>query len=212
MRPALLRDLKVNIIQRLIPKLQKEDYFEEVEAEANARAERRHMEAQNPNHSQGISAPQNLPFPGYLPQAARPRPPPAGDFPPPDFEDEHQMNRPPPSMLPGRSPYNIGHDDLNPPGLGPHDPLRSSFTGGGLPRPGGGGGMHPTFDDPLFNGQGSAYPRGQGQGYDPQAPPGARWDPVGPGMGHGPRFPNHFGGGGGSGGNPFGGAGGGGII
>ncbi|KAJ9419074.1 hypothetical protein QL093DRAFT_2565252 [Fusarium oxysporum] len=65
-----------------------------------------------------------------------------------------RLNRPPRSglQMPGRSPYNIGHDDLNPPGLGTHDPLRGSFTGGVLPRPGGGSGMHPTFDDPLFGG------------------------------------------------------------
>ena len=89
------------------------------------------------------------------PLAAPPRRPiPAGDFPPPGFEDEYEINRPPRGggglMMPGRSPYGIGHDDLNPPGLGPHDPLRPSFVGGGgLPRPGGGsGGMHPTLDDP----------------------------------------------------------------
>jgi len=102
----------------------------------------------------------------------------------------------------------LGHDDLYPPGLGPNDPLRPHF-GGGLPRPGGmGGGMHPTFDDPMFGGQG-----GQGS-YDPMAPPGARYDPIGPGGAPrdnrgGPRFP----GGGGIGGpggrphNPFGGFG-----
>lgn len=135
---------------------------------------------------------------------ARPRPHPVGDFPPPGFEDEYEMNRPPPGDLhmPGRSPYNIGHDDLNPPGLGPHDPLRGSFIGGGLPRPGGGSGMHPTFDDPLFRGQG-----GDGYGgYDPQAPPGARWDPTGPGGN--PRFPGP---GAGRGNNPFGGGFGGGF-
>lgn len=100
--------------------------------------------------------------------------------------------------MPGGSPFNIGHDDLNPPGLGPNDPLRGSFIGGGLPRPGGGSGMHPTFDDPLFGGQG-----GDGQGgYDPQAPPGARWDPTGP-VGN-PRFPGP---GNGRGNQPFGGGG-----
>ncbi|KAF6525571.1 hypothetical protein HZS61_011366 [Fusarium oxysporum f. sp. conglutinans] len=107
-------------------------------------------------------------------------------------------NQPPRSglQMPGRSPYDIGHDDLNPPGLGTHDPLRGSFTGGVLPRPGGGSGMHPTFDDPLFGGQG-----GDGSsGFDPQAPPGARWDRTGPG--DNPRSPGP---GGGRGNNPFGG-------
>lgn len=89
------------------------------------------------------------------PEMARPRPHQVGDFPPPGFEDEYEMNRPPRSglQMPGKSPYNVGHDDLNPPGLGTHDPLRGSFTGG-LPRPGGGSVMHPTFDTPLFGGQG----------------------------------------------------------
>ena len=90
-----------------------------------------------------------------------------------------------------RSPFGIGHDDLNPPGLGPHDPLRGSFVGGGG---GFGGGMHPTFDDPLFGGRGG---QGRGQG-GPQNPPGARYDPIGPGdgpqRGMGGRPPNPFGG------------------
>ena len=91
------------------------------------------------------------------------------------------------------SPFNIGHDDLNPPGLGPNDPLRGSFVGGGRMGGAGSGGMHPTFDDPLFGGRG-----GQGGGFNPQAPPGARYDPTGPG--DGPqrgglgRPPNPFGG------------------
>ncbi|KNB07164.1 hypothetical protein FOXG_08432 [Fusarium oxysporum f. sp. lycopersici 4287] len=174
----ILHDLKVNIVQKLIPKLQSEGYVETAEAEANARSERRAQEAQNPDrpfrgdpvpHPHPLQPPANP-----LPEMARPRPAPVGDFPPPGFEDEYEMNRPPRGglQMPGRSPYNIGHDDLNPPGLGPHDPLRGSFIGGGLPRPGGGSGMHPTFDDPLFGGQG-----GDGSsGFDPQAPPGARWD------------------------------------
>lgn len=174
---------------------------DDAEAEANARQERRTQEARNPDAPFRGDANPNLPYePNPLPDLARPRPVPQGELPPPGFEDEHQLRRPPPdlTMPGGRSPYNIGHDDLNPPGLGPHDPLRGSFIGGGLPQPGGGSGMYPTFDDPLFQGQG----RGQG-GYDPQAPPGARWDPLGPGGN--PRFP-------GPGGSPFGGFGGGGFL
>lgn len=91
--------------------------------------------------------------------------------------------------------------------------------------------MHPTFDDPLFAGR--RGPGGGGEGvYDGQyvndkttlplfgcgvpanalgdrIPPGARYDPVGPG---GPRFPGPgrggFGGAGGAPHNPFGGFGG----
>jgi hypothetical protein len=62
--------------------------------------------------------------------------------------------------------------------------------------------MHPTFDDPLFGGRG-----GQRGGYDPQAPPGARYDPVGPGnglpMGGNGRSPGGQGGTGGRPPNPF---------
>ncbi|KAG5975862.1 hypothetical protein E4U55_007557 [Claviceps digitariae] len=188
-------------------------YEETAEAEETARSERRDQEARNPHRPlfPGESRPvPNMPYPqpDFLPEMARPRPgAPVGDFPPPGFDDEYEINRPlrggGPLLggLPG--PFNIGHDDLNPPGLGPHDPLRGSFVGGGgLPRPGGSSGMHPTFDDPLFTGQGQAGRENPGQGYDPQAPPGARWDPLGPGGN--PRFPGP---GSGSGG-PFGGSGG----
>jgi PI31 proteasome regulator len=191
---------KKEIIQKLVPKLQAEGYVEsEDDRDARRQAEDENRgqagrEPGRPFHPAGDPRPYPLADP--LAEPHRPlRPVPAGDFPPPDFEDEHEIGRPPRGggfAMPGRSPFNIGHDDLNPPGLGPHDPLRPSFVGGGgLPRPGGGGGMHPTFDDPLFGGHG-----GQGGGFDPQAPPGARWDPVGPG------FPR-------PGGNPFGGGGGG---
>ncbi|KAM0509201.1 hypothetical protein ACHAQF_006850 [Verticillium nonalfalfae] len=201
----LIERFKSSIVQKLVPKLQAEGYEEtpdDRDARQNAEQEGRSQAGREPGRPfAGDRPPQpGHPYPLHDPLAgAHPphRPLPAGDFPPPGFEDEHEINRPPrgnPLGMPGRSPFNIGHDDLNPPGLGPHDPLRPSFIGGGLPRPGGGGGMHPTFDDPLFGGQG-----GQG-GFDPQAPPGARWDPIGPSGGM-PRP------GGGRGGNPFGGGG-----
>lgn len=201
----LIEKFKVNIIQKLIPKLQIDGYEESpddrdarenAEQEAGRRGGDRSGRRPFPPDTQPEPA---RPYPFFDPLAPQPppQPVPAGDFPPPGFEDEYEINRPPrghPPAMPGRSPYNIGHDDLNPPGLGPHDPLRPSFVGGGLPRPGGSSGMHPTFDDPLFGGQGS-----QG-GYDPQAPPGARWDPVNPGGG----IPRR---GGGRGQGPFGGGG-----
>lgn len=214
--------LKINIIQRLIPGLQKEGYEDTRDPDdqaAHEDADRRGRE--------GPSRPQQQPPPllsePRLPEPARPypfddplaapprRPVPAADFPPPDFEDEFEINRPLRMgggglRMPGdgRSPFNIGHDDLHPPGLGPHDPLRGSFVpGGGLPRPGGmGGGMYPTFDDPLFQ---DLRGGGGGQGgFNPQAPPGARWDPLGPGGSGGPRFGGRGSGGGfGGGNNPF---------
>ncbi|KAL5590145.1 hypothetical protein FOVSG1_012012 [Fusarium oxysporum f. sp. vasinfectum] len=168
----ILHDLKVHIIQKLIPKLRSEGYIEPAEAEVNTRSERRAHVAQGPNrpcHGDPILNYYMLPPPAIpRPEMARAQP--------------HQ-------------PYNISHDDLNLPGLGPHDPLRGSFTGG-LPQPGGGSVMHPTFDNPLFGGQGGD----ESSGFDPQVPPGARWDPTGPGGN--PRFPGPSNG---RGSNPFGG-------
>lgn len=102
---------------------------------------------------------------------------PQGDFPPPGFDDEYDLNR-----FPTRSPlypngpnFNIGYDDLNPQGLGPRDPLRGTLTGGGFG--GGMNGMHPTFDGPLFGGT-----DGRGRNIrKPGVPEGARYDPIGPG-------------------------------
>ncbi|KAK0641686.1 PI31 proteasome regulator N-terminal-domain-containing protein [Cercophora newfieldiana] len=200
----------------------------ESSARSNARGPRRG--GQQPR---GSARQPTQPFHPYMPQPARPQyfppppggfpvpagvPTPAGDFPPPGFEDEYEVNRPPHGapfypnptlggLAGGQNPYGIGGSDLYPAGLGPDDPLRSSFVPGRIPGPGGpggSGGMHPTFDDPLFQG-----PRGSGNPeFDPQIPPGARWDPIGPGGA--PRF----GGGrpGGRGGGAFGGGGFGDII
>ena len=207
--PSRIQDLatlfKLTIIQKLIPGLHKEGYEESRNdvgraAVRDAHDEREEAHArrnprQDPLRDPGLPAPAR-PYPFQDPLAAQPRRPlPGGDFPPPGFDDEYDLNRPLRGMAPpfGGSPFNIGHDDLNPQGLGPNDPLRGSFVGGGgLPRPGGmGGGMHPTFDDPLFGGRG-------GQGQNPRAPPGARYDPMGPGdgpqRGGGGRPPNPFGG------------------
>ncbi|KAL6719337.1 hypothetical protein ACLMJK_003576 [Lecanora helva] len=205
--------LKLNIIQKLAPGLQKEGYEDSAHAASHA------GESPRPGGAGDQQAPpaaqydplrddprlpplaQPHPFPEGDPLAAGPprRPYPAGDFPPPGFEDEYEVNRPPRGGI-ERRPLNIGERDLYPPGLGPNDPLRI-----GEPRIGGGG-MHPTFDDPMFG------PRGGGDEgeFRGQIPPGARYDPVGPG---GPRLPG--GGSGGRGGfggggppNPFGGFGG----
>lgn len=197
--------------------------------ERRLREERLQQELQDPNHPlagrTGATHPSSsgvpLPRPDdAVPDLARPRPgAPSGEFLPPGFDDEFEMNRPPRGgagergglVMPniggsGRSPFNIGHDDLHPPGLGPHDPFHAGagagfpgrFGGGGG---GGGGGMHPTFDDPLFAGQGGRYTGDDD--FNPQVPPGARYDPLGPGGG--PRFPGP---GSGQGGHPFGGGGG----
>lgn len=207
--------LKLNIIQKLAPGLRKEGYEDSTEAQqasTSTRQPRRDEQDQRPPDYDPLQEDQPRParpYPYNDPLAAVPRRPrPIPDFAPPGFEDEHELQNPRMGYPGGaRQPFgNIGEQDLYPPGLGPHDPLR---MGPGGHR--GGGGMHPTFDDPLFQGQ------GQG-GYNPMAPPGARYDPVGPGDGppnvRGPRFP---GGGmrGGMGGrppNPFGGFGSGDFI
>ncbi|KAL1963106.1 hypothetical protein VTN77DRAFT_8649 [Rasamsonia byssochlamydoides] len=176
--PSRLDDLinlfKINVIQKLAPGLYKEGYEETSIHEPQTR---RPEEA--PRHDplrDDRYPPPARPYPFDDPLAAPSRrPAPPGDFPPPGFEDEYEINRPPRGYQPqpgGRNPLTIGDRDLYPPGLGPHDPLRGTLGPGG----GGGTGMHPTFDDPIFGG-----PRGGG--YNPQIPPGSRYDPVGPGDG-----------------------------
>lgn len=201
---ARLSDLvglfKINVIQKLAPGIRKEGYEPSSEA-LRPQAEDR-PPARDPLRDDSLP-PAARPYPFDDPLAAAPRRPnPPGDFAPPGFEDEFEINRPPraypPGLGGGRSPYNIGERDLYPQGLGPNDPFRGTM-GPGLGGVGGGG-MHPTFDDPLFGGQG-----GGSGGYDPRAPPGARYDPPGPGQ---PPFGSNRGPfGGGSGG--FGGFGGG---
>ena len=206
--------LKSKIIQRLAPSLQKEGYEESAHAAtSNASEPRQDLASRIEREDRAQPSPHDplpplaQPRPYNDPLAAEPRRPyPAGDFLPPGFEDEHEIGRRPGGNGIGRRPLNIGERDLYPPGLGPNDPLRMGPHGG----IGGGGGMHPTFDDPMFGGA-----RGESS-YDPRAPPGARYDPVGPGDGPpqsrgGPQFP----GGGGMGGrppNPFGGYGSGDFI
>ncbi|KAF1729881.1 hypothetical protein CRV24_010424 [Beauveria bassiana] len=206
---ALLQEVRTKIVQPLLgagaATAQVEDRADEASEERRLREERLQQEMQDPNRPVG----------GNLP-------PSTADIPVPR-PDEYDINRPHTGItgggltIPGsgRSPFSIGHDDLHPPGLGPHDPLRGSglpsglggggFGGGSGGFGSGGGGMHPTFDDPLFAGQGGRTGPGRGSGgeFDPQVPPGARYDPLGPGGG--PRFPGP---GSGQGGHPFGGGGG----
>ena len=212
--------LKISLIQKLAPGLRKEGYEESAHAASSVRSrspppssmgrEEEEEEARRPDRdplADGRTPPHAQPRPFDDPLATGPRRPyPVGDLQPPGFEDEYEINRPLGGGPYGgaRRPLNIGERDLYPPGLGPHDPFRGPGgygSGGGF----GGGGMHPTFDDPMFDGQGGfGGPGGR-------APPGARYDPVGPGdgvpRGGLGRFPG--GGGGGFGrqgmGGPFGG-------
>ena len=192
--------LRLSIIQKLIPGLHKAGYEETRESQSSRREAPAAREPEQPRHDplREDRQPPARPHPLHDPLAQPRRPGPMPD-PMPGFEDEHEVFRPPRGGFPGAMPR-YGDRDLYPQGLGPRDPLYGG-VGLGLGPPGGGG-MHPTFDDPLFQGQGL-----RGEPYDPQAPPGSRYDPVGPGMGGPPR-----GGMGGRPHNPFGGFGGGDFI
>lgn len=199
--------MRINIIQKLLPSLQKEGYQEQrSSASQTAADERERRSAHDPPRHDPLREDRDgpaRPFPLHDPLAV-PRPAPGRPLPDPipGFEDEFEIQRPGRGMFPGGGGGGgfgrIGERDLYPQGLGPNDPIRGGIGPGlgGF----GGGGMHPTFDDPLFGGQGQG---GQGGGYDPRAPPGSRYDPVGPGgpggghprgAGMGGRPPNPFGG------------------
>ena len=145
--------VKINIIQKLMPGLNKPGYEEgSTAAESIQRSQR------PPEWEAEFDDPLSVGF--HPPRPFHPhRPPiPAGEI-PPGFEDEYEILRPPrQSPFPlGRNPLSIGEDDLNPPGLGSQPPLRGPFFGeGGIPRPGFGGGpisgMHPTPNHPIFGG------------------------------------------------------------
>ncbi|KAK4982188.1 hypothetical protein LTR66_009420 [Elasticomyces elasticus] len=207
--------MRLNIVQKLMPGLRKDGYQEDNAVATGAQrqpASGRAREEPRRDPLREDYQPPARPYPFQDPLAQPRRPLPDGGFQPPGFDDEYDMIRPPRPLHGGPGFGNIGERDLYPQGLGPNDPFRNIGPHGGLG--GGGGGMHPTFDDPLFDGRGGRG--GQGGGYDPHAPPGARYDPVGPGgaprgSGRGGGFP----GGGGFGGrppNPFGGFGSGDFI
>ncbi len=161
---------KINVLQKVAPGLQKEGYEESAHAASQRRdqgAARRpelgregdEGPARDPLRDDRLP-PLAQPRPYGDPLAAEPRRPyPAGDFPPPGFEDEYEINRPGGGIGRARRPLNIGERDLYPPGLGPHDPLRGGGFGPG------GGGMHPTFDDPMFGGRGEGGAGGYGGQY-----------------------------------------------
>ncbi|KAG9247685.1 PI31 proteasome regulator N-terminal-domain-containing protein [Calycina marina] len=180
----LASQFKLNIIQKLMPSLQKEGYEEAAAVGAQVAREEREQEVEDRRNPPLPHDPAREParphhFNDPLAAAPRPRPQPDGFI--PDFDDEYDLNRPLRGMTPtfpgadGRALFGIGHDDLYPHGLGPHDPLRGSFVpGGGFGGGSGNGGMYPDFNSPLFGG-------GQRPNFnDPRAPPGARYDPPGP--------------------------------
>ncbi|THC97339.1 hypothetical protein EYZ11_003173 [Aspergillus tanneri] len=124
---------KINVIQKLAPGVYKEGY--EVSSQTTRESRERPL-PRNPLRDDPIPRP-SRPYPLYDPLAAEPRRPvPPGDFAPPGFEDEFEIQRPPRGYPPGwggRNPLNIGDRDLYPPGLGPHDPLRGGIGPGLAP-------------------------------------------------------------------------------
>ncbi|KAJ5348957.1 hypothetical protein MYU51_011673 [Penicillium brevicompactum] len=220
--PTRLGDLislfKINVIQKIVSGLQQEDYEGTNQPPRESPAESRQRAALRDDSVPQPARPR--PFDDPLAAAPRRSKPPV-DFAPPGFEDEHQVYSAPRRYLGGLGggsgglgagpaglgdgpsglgdPLSIGSQDLYPQGLSPHDPFNGRMGGYGP----GSGGMHPTFDDPLFGGQGTGSGR-----HDPRAPPGARYDPPGPGE---PPFGRNRGpyGNNGRGGGGFGGFGGG---
>ena len=172
--------MRISIIQKLVPGIYQKGYEESTEAQSSTRREPppgREPERSNYDPLREDRDPPARPQPLHDPLAQPRRPMPE---PMPGFEDEFEVLRPPRGGMPGGGMPRYGDRDLYPQGLGPRDPLYGG-VGPGLGPPGGGG-MHPTFDDPLFAGQGRRDP-----GYDPQAPPGSRYDPIEPGGGMHPR-------------------------
>lgn len=120
-----------------------------------------------------------------------------------------------PFSQPGRNPLSIGDRDLDPlggarpPGAGNGNPFAPPPLFGGQPGGNNSGGMYLGPDDPIFRDRFRQPQGGIGGGNGPQgpwggdgflppggAPPGARFDPVGP-FGAGPGFPGGRGPGGG---------------
>ncbi|GBC08082.1 hypothetical protein RclHR1_00790032 [Rhizophagus clarus] len=157
----MINNYKINIVQKLIPGLNKPGYEESGTITTNTTAATRQQDHIYDD-------------PLRIPTRQPPRVPPI-------FDDPYGGDEP--SSV---NPFNIGRDDLDPLGSNPiYGPPR--FGGGGIQPFGGpsrGGGMFVGPDHPIFGQQG---PRGGGGIYGgPQplprgsVPPGARFDPIGP--------------------------------
>lgn len=156
---------KLNVLQKLIPGLNKEGYTEE-----STSATTQSSRAQATNDPDSSLREDRRPAPGYDPlrNPARPNPRPS-DW-PPEFEDEYEMqgSRSGPRFPGGIG--GIGADDLRPPGIDAMNPFSR--------RSGGHRGMHPTPEDIMFPDQGYGTPTFPSPGMPPA---GARYDPVFPG-------------------------------
>jgi proteasome inhibitor subunit 1 (PI31) len=184
----LVGQYKIQILQRLLPSLRKAGYEEESVA----------VTTSSTSAYASSSAPAPLPF--------RPSPP---SIPPNPDNTGQPFALPRPNYGPN-NPLEIGRSDLEP--LGGRNPFAPPplFPGG-------------SGDDGMFLGPSQFFrdrmePRWGGDGFLPPmgAPPGARFDPVGPfeppRAGGGYRFPGSAGGGGGGRGRGFGPGGGGGAT
>jgi proteasome inhibitor subunit 1 (PI31) len=144
--------LKLKIIQNLMPGLHKEGYSEGPDTSPSSSNPRRGFPARDPARPQPV-------LPPYGPERI--------------FGEPSHVN-----------PLEIGRSDLDPLGINPFAPPQL-FPGSG------GDGMFVGPDHPIFGqrGRGRAFPPNRGpwggDGYLPPmgAPPGARFDPVGPGLG-----------------------------
>ncbi|KAI0265182.1 PI31 proteasome regulator N-terminal-domain-containing protein [Gloeopeniophorella convolvens] len=150
----LIGQLKLKIIQSLVPGLRKEGYSEGSDPQQSSSNLRRDHATSTP---------------------ARPQ-----SFPPP----QHPFGEP--SHIPSGNPLEIGRRDLDPLGINP--------LGGFAPPPlfpgSSGDGMFVGPNHPIFGQRGRGpFPPNRGpwggDGFLPPmgAPPGARFDPVGPGLG-----------------------------
>jgi hypothetical protein len=181
----LARLFKINILQKLIPGLGKAGYTEDQTTATEATQPQRYIIADPVLMPSQQPRPPAFPdYTGHDPLRATPPRRPYDPEPMPDFEDPYDLMRPQPLFPAPYNPLSIGHDDLNPPGIGnPFHPGSGGLGPTGLPRPGGQGGM-------LMDIRG----RGRGGERPPGVPPGARWDPIGPGRGGRGGPPNPFGG------------------
>lgn len=138
---------KVQIVQKLMPGLQKDGYTEELTTETVSNT--------RPDTVQ--------------PVVPRPQEPPRA----PEYD---------PSHIPPENPLSIGRRDLDPfPGMNPSNP----FAPPPLFPPHGNDGMFVGPDHPIFGDRGrGGHGRWGGDGFLPPigAPPGARFDPIAPGI------------------------------
>jgi proteasome inhibitor subunit 1 (PI31) len=197
---------RLNILQKLIPALRKEGYTELTSTTASNTSAGTTSQQQSTNlgrpegpYYPDRGGPMGIPMPigggGAVPAYFNP---PTGDG---------SIPAPPPGFNEINNPFNIGRSDLDPLGGGNFQgfPGSQGPAFGGLPGSNNGGGMmvgpnHPMFRDrfgadPMggddmrsgIGGLGEGMRNGRGNNgntgiYPGPHPPGARYDPIGPGV------------------------------